>query len=219
MDNATQIMERNWQVYHQQQKVTALTGSHLAAYYLYHDLSPSRFSPGTKILEVGIGLGHAVREMEAHGCEVHVMDICQRAIETVQNVVARSYLHRDAHQLPSDYFDVIMHHLVTQHMSEADLRWQLPHVIRSLKASGKLHIQWAGSDVPGENDLRESIVGEEGLPDVQNTPSMMGGRMCRSEEHAIELIEHAGGRVVRVTDRRKWPQYASSWFSMEVERC
>jgi SAM-dependent methyltransferase len=170
------------------------------------------------VLEVGVGLGYAVREAVKRGCDVSALDICQRALDTVADVAAMKFLHREADRIPPSYFDLITHHLVTQHMSDTDLRWQLPHVIRSLRPTGRLHIQWAGSDVPGEDDLTESIIGVEGEPDVQNTPSMMGGRMVRSEAHARELIEEAGGTVVEITDRRKWQQYASSWFCMKVVR-
>jgi len=216
VDEATRIMERNWQLYHQQQKRTALTGSSLHAYYAFHGLGPEDYREGVRVLEVGVGLGVAAREAALRGSVVSALDICPRALETVADVTEKGYLHRDADLLPSDSFDLITHHLVTQHMSDTDLRWQLPHVIRSLKSTGRLHIQWAGSNVPGENDLAESIVGEEGDPDLQNTPSMMGGRMCRSEAHALHLIEEAGGRLVRITDRRSWPQFSSSWFSMMV---
>lgn len=211
-------MRENWQRYHQEQKVTALTGSGLDSYHRYHGLTPRSYAPGTVVLEVGVGLGRAVREAFKMGCRVSVLDICRRALETVNDVCDGLYLHEEIDKLPSDTFDLITHHLVTQHMSDGDLKDQLPHLIRALKPIGRLHIQWAGSDVPGENDLTDSIVGEEGKPDEINTPSMMGGRMVRSERHATELIEAAGGRVVRITDRRSWKQYASTWFSMEVAR-
>ena len=174
MDDATPIMEANWQAYHEQQKVTALTGSHLDSYCLYHGLFLADYHPGVRVLEVGVGLGHAVREAAARGCKVSVLDICPRALETVSDAIERGYLHRNVGDLPLAYFDLITHHLVTQHMSDTDLRWQLPALIASLRFTGRLHIQWAGSDVPGENDLAESIVGEEGKPDEQNTPSMIG---------------------------------------------
>ena len=218
MDDATRIMEGNWQAYHLERKTTALTGSTLRSYFSYHGLSHADFPADSRVLEVGVGLGHVVRELAAKGCRVWAFDICSEALSSVRDVTSGEYLHRLADSLPTGFFDIITHHLVTQHMSDVDLIWQLPHLIRSLKTTGHLHIQWAGSDVPGENDIAESIVGEEGHPEKQNTPSMMGGRMVRSESHAQELIENAGGLVVEVTDRRAWPNFASSWFSMKVVR-
>jgi SAM-dependent methyltransferase len=216
LDNATLEMQANWQKYHQEQKVTALTGSHVKDYCMFHGLDKSDFAPGVNVLEVGVGLGHASKEMTELRCKLFAMDICERALETVKPVTIGTFLHSEADHLPSNYFDLIIHHLVTQHMSDTDLKWQLPNLIRSLTSTGELHIQWAGSDVSGENDIEESIVGVEGEPDKQNTPSMMGGRMVRSVEHATELIEQAGGKVICITDTRKWPEFSSSWFSMKV---
>lgn len=218
MDEETRIMEDNWSEYHRQRKATALTGSTLRSYFTYHGLTDADFPSGAKVLEVGVGLGHVIRELTERGCDVRAMDICETALASVRSFTKGDYLHRLADSLPTGFFDIITHHLVTQHMSDTDLRWQLPHVIRSLKPTGRLHIQWAGSDVPGENDITESIVGEEGHPEKQNTPSMMGGRMVRTEQHAQDMIEEAGGRVIAVTDRRSWPNFSSSWFSMKVVR-
>jgi SAM-dependent methyltransferase len=218
MDAATLQMEKNWQRYHEEQKETALTGSHLANYSKYLGIPEHKFRKGLRVLEIGVGRGHATHEMARRGCVVSALDICERALQTVLDCTERGYLHRLAGALPSDSFDLAISHLVTQHMSEADIIWQFPHVFRSLTEHGRFVIQWAGSHVPGENNLPESIVGEEGTPHVQNTPSMMGGRMVRDPDYAALLVKACGGVMLDTRCRNEWPEYQSYWYVTEARR-
>jgi SAM-dependent methyltransferase len=218
VDDATRQMEAVWHGWHEQQLQGPLSGTHLSGYARYLGLDLDRLHAGVKVLEIGVGLGTATHEMAARGCEVSVLDICLRAIETVADCIKFGYLHREVKLLPSDHFDLAISHLVTQHMSEADILWQFPEVFRSLKSTGRFLIQWAGSNVPGEDNLKESIVGEEGQLHHPGLPGMKSGRMTRNPIYAHELIVRCGGRLVQTRCRFEWPEYKSYWYATEAAR-
>jgi SAM-dependent methyltransferase len=224
MDAGTIEAKEHWQRWHNEQKETALTGSTLDSYCHRLGLNRADFNRHRLILEIGVGRGHATREMVKLGNTVMAMDICPRALETAHKAGAyQVWLHENAAWLPSNMFDLAISHVVTQHMSEADILWQFPHVFRSLVSAGErppgiFVVQWAGSHVPGENNLTETIVGEEGQPTVQNTPSMLGGRMVRDPEYATKLVERCGGEVLNIRCRAEFPEFSSYWFVTECRR-
>ena len=218
MDWGTEAMEKFWAEMHAKGDGPALTGSSLANMCDVLGLPLRRFTPGLRLLEIGIGMGKATREMAARGVEVSAMDICNEALRKVSTVARGLHLHRDANELVSDTFDVATSLLVTQHMSETDVLWQFPHVLRSLKPEGRFIVQWAGSRIEGENDLPDTILGQYGPVDAITPVGMISGRMVRTEEHATALIERCGGTVLEVRGRREFPEFKSCWFVTECMR-
>lgn len=207
-----------WETIHENRTVTMLTGTTINAYARYHGLRGRSFSRGTRILEVGVGLGSATRALYRRGCEVSCLDISEKALASVLSLTKAGYLHAEADRLPSGHFALVIHHLVTQHMSDDDLRWQLPHLVRSLSPAGRMTIQWASSEIAGENDNQNAFLGEDWEPGVLTGPSLMGGRMVRSPEKAVRMIADAGGSVVEVKQIASWPDCKMVWFRTNVAR-
>ena len=157
------------------------------------------------VLEIGVGLGKDIIELNNLGINVYALDICEEAIEVVRNVVKGYWLHTALEGvLPSDFFDVGISHLVAQHMNDNDLRYQLKNVIRSLKLTGRLAIQYAQAKV--ENSVAQvDMLGAE----------MMGGVLRTINEMAV-LVENSGGCILQDTEIQKGPDW--TWRCIHIGR-
>ena len=201
----------HWAHFHNTKRAGALSGT---AFKRVVELFSLDVRPGMDVLNIGVGLGHCTRGFVAAGCNMYVMDICEEAVNKVANVTSGSFLHEKSSELPDSKFDLIYSFLVTQHMSEDDILLQFPNVIRSLKPGGKFYVQFAGSDRPGENNNPNHIVGKLGDKGV----SILGGRMVRSQDYAIALVERCGGKVVKAESLKKFPQRESYWYYLVVQK-
>ena len=200
-----------WRGYHEIGYTPALTGTAFAHMLKYYELEHILFKD-MNVLEIGVGLGLCVQGFHERGCNVFALDICQQAFHKIKEHIVGSYLHDNVEGLPHSFFDLIVSHLVTQHMSESDILKQFPAVIRSLKSSGSLRVQFAGSTIQEENNIKETIVG---MPE-DNKVSMLGGRMVRTSDYAIKLINKCGGTVTRISKLKHFPKYQSYWYWLEV---
>lgn len=209
-------IKKCWAAYHNTQDQGALTGTgfdYILEYYELRDF----LKTGMNVLEIGVGFGLGAKGFRDDGCAVSVMDICEEAFPPVRDIACATYLHENAHELPTGHFDLAISHLVTQHMAEEDILWQFPHVIRSLAPGGRFLVQFAGSDTKRENNVKETIVGHanDGLA---GKVSMLGGRMVRTEDYATDLIGECGGRVARVGGIIHYPKYKSYWYWLDVRK-
>lgn len=160
--------------------------------------------PGINALEIGVGLGKDIKELNDVGINVYALDICEEAIEVVKDIVKGYWLHSTLERLPSDFFDVGISHLVAQHMNDSDFGCQLKNVIRSLKSTGRLAIQYAQAKV--ENSVAQvDMLGAE----------MMGGVLRTTNEMAV-LVENSGGCVLQDKEMRRGPNWI--WRCIHVER-
>jgi len=170
------------------------------------------------MLEIGVGLGRATKEIHDLGVVVDTLDICNEALDRVVDFTRARYLHRDIENLSVDEYDLAVSLLVTQHMSDRDILWQFPRVFRSLNQKGRFVVQWAGSRIDGENDNHGTVLGEYGPVDGITPVGMISGRMVRSESHATSLIERSGGKVLEIRGRREFPEFKSCWFVTECRK-
>lgn len=207
----TDFNTNTWRGYHETGYVPALTGTSFKHMVQYYELENILFK-GMNVLEIGVGLGLCVQGFHSRGCNVFALDICEEAFHKIKNYIVDSYLHKNVEQLPEDFVDLAVSHLVSQHMSESDILKQFPAVIRSLRPSGTFRVQFAGSTIQEENNIKETIVG---LP-ADNKVSMLGGRMVRTSEYAIELVNKCGGTVTRTSSLKHFPKYQSYWYWLEV---
>jgi len=200
-----------WQGHHESGHVPALTGTSFEHVVRYYDLDGILFK-GMSVLEIGVGLGLCTKGFYERGCKVFALDICEEAFHRIGDYIVGGYLHASIEQLPEAFVDLAISHLVTQHMSESDILRQFPAVIKSLKPSGVFRVQFAGSDIAEENNVKETIVGKP----ADNKVSMLGGRMVRTPEYAEALVNRCGGKVIRTSGTRCFPKYKSYWYWMEV---
>lgn len=209
-------IKKHWERFHTERDGGALTGSTFKDINDFFNLS-SYIKKDAVVLNIGVGLGYATKYYSEAGCRVYALDISETALESVDQWTEEGFLHKNCDSLPTSMFDVAISHLVTQHMSEEDILFQFPNVIRSLKDTGILFVQFAGSDIMRENNISDTIVGN--LDDGENgVVSMLGGRMVRTPDYAASLINRCGGKVIYTSQLRRFPVYKSYWYYLKVSK-
>ncbi len=138
--------------------------------------------PGKVVLNIGIGLGYCTQDLVSQQAVVHVLDISTVALEKVKPIVAGTWLPGQLDELPSNYFDLAISHLVTQHMNDQDLRDQLQAVIRGLKPDGIFAMQFAFAK--SYNPATHYTVEDA-----------KGGGVCRTLCQMETLVNAGGGRL------------------------
>lgn len=119
--------------------LTGSKGEHVFAVHGLTDLLRS----GTRVLEVGVGLGTVTRALVNAGCEVTCVDISNRALKAVDGL-ASAFFSDDLFELvPRRAFDVAIHHLVAQHLHDSDLVRHIRLCCRALAPGGVLSMQIA----------------------------------------------------------------------------
>lgn len=211
METMIDFNTETWRGYHETGYVPALTGTAFVHMLKYYELENILFKD-MNVLEIGVGLGLCIQGFHSRGCNVFALDICEEAFHKIRDYIAGSYLHTNVENLPEGFVDLAVSHLVTQHMSESDILKQFPAVIKSLKSSGSFRVQFAGSTIPEENNIKKTIVG---MP-ADNKVSMLGGRMARTSDYATELVKKCGGTVTRTSTLKHFPKYQSYWYWLEV---
>ena len=162
------------------------------------------------VLCIGVGDGLQVRDMvEAGAREVHAADISERALDNVRQWVRRSFLHGCFDQMPSDYYDVVVSHLVAQHINNEALEHHLSNVIRALRATGTFYLQSAFS-----------LVGNEDHPDSEITRGMQeSGSVYRSYQFIDSIVAKHGGRIADVPKTFHFKRYPlMAWHGFKIQR-
>ncbi len=150
-----------------------------------------KLSEGAEALEIGVGSGRCTRDVIARGVRLSALDISPAALKKVEGLVVAGYLQ--ATGLPSDTFDVVFSHLVSQHMSDEDLVIQVEQVLRALKPSGVFAMQFASGRKKGQSLLMQQR-----------------GGVCRTLDDMRKLVAEVGGQVAwaakarQVTPRTLW---------------
>ncbi len=165
-----------------------------------------RLTPGSTVLNIGVGLGYCTKKLAAQGCRVSALDISEYALKKVESVCEGCYTHEKLDTLPSSYFDTAISNLVAQHMNNEDLFVQLFHVLRSLKSGGIFAIQFAYS-----LSRRFEISDESEV-------SQKGGGVCRSLGMIEQLIYRAGGDILLALNANVWPEAGSGWFVVHATK-
>jgi SAM-dependent methyltransferase len=158
-----------------------------------------------RILEIGVGGGEDVRQLRKIGCRVYALDITRAALERVKGSIKRGWL--DPADLPAGRFDLAISHLVTQHMSNADLERQIRHVLRSLKKGGLFALQFA--DHP--NGVTDDAYNE-------SLEHQQGGGVCRNLGMIEATVRKAEGRIAWVSAPIDFPDYGSRWFYVHIRK-
>jgi hypothetical protein len=146
-------IENFWDVSHKNSISLWLTGSdpnYIIQYYKLSDFLDSK----RKILNVGVGLGTCTNFYFKLGHEISAFDISKEALNRVRSFTHQTYLTSEIDLVPDGYFDLIIQHLVVQHMSYKDFATQFKHLIKKIdNRSGKYCIQFAtGLTLPNDTD-------------------------------------------------------------------
>ena len=132
------------------------------------------------ILNVGVGTGRCTKDLKDKGVkELHVLDITDAAIEKVKDIAVGYTTPQD---LPDNKFDLIISHLVVQHINDEELLFHLGHYLRSLKNAGFAALQF-----------RDTLEDKGG----QSFITQRSGRVCRSQLDMRNLIDKVGGKILK----------------------
>ena len=198
LESIQQWWDRCHQEYQDDGTKVFITGSSLDQYIEFLQLEDI-YGSAEKILEVGVGTCAATRHMYLEGKLLTLLDISDVALER-----AREYGNirnaRDIESLPADTHDLAISHLVAQHMNNDDLVYQLTYVIRSLKDTGILAIQYADAPTRNNNTL-----------DIEK-----GGGVLRNVPEMTALINAAGGRIKTILSARHFATTAAWWNGMHI---
>lgn len=168
-------IENFWDVSHKNNISLWLTGSdpnYIVDYYKLSDHLNSK----RKILNVGVGLGTCTNFYFKSGHEISALDISKEALNRVKSFTYHTYLTSEIDSIPDGYFDLIIQHLVVQHMSYLDFTLQFKELLKKIDSkSGKYCVQFAtGVTLP--NDTSDS------------TEICKGGGVLYSEDKIKSLL-------------------------------
>lgn len=147
-------------------------------------LGIGEISSSWNILVVGVGTGRCTRDMYELGCKnIDALDISELALENVKGVTQNRFLSES--DLPENNYDLVYSLHVAQHMSNKHLKIQLYKLIRSLKPSGLLAIQFI--DAPDDNPTTSR-------EDSEVMQKM--GAVVRTPEFVEDLVNQCGASVI-----------------------
>ena len=175
----------NWDRAHQEQDITALTGTGLDA-HLTTLGAKDLLTPETDLLCIGVGTCYWVEEAVGRARVVWGLDVSPQARERMPE---GANFTTDPEDLPSDYFDLALSLWVAPHMTNHDLQEQLCEVIQSLKPGGILAIHY--KEPINDHELLDN---REGAEDEWRVASSAG--MKRRRDYFDQMVCWAGGRVV-----------------------
>lgn len=202
IDSATDL-KQFWELAHVSRAHLWISGTPPKEIYERLNIKELIDTKGLSILNVGVGEGYCERDLVERGHLVDALDVCDSAIIKVVGFVRQGYLA--SQDLPGMSYDLIIHHLVAQHMTHDNLRDQLTHLLRALKRDGLLAMQFASSQ--SNSDLVVS--------DVQKEVVMSGG-ILRSKDFMKDLIENCEGSVVELFDREAWTNSDCLYVSAHI---
>lgn len=188
-----------WNEQHRNKNRHYLTGTSTDKYveFLGIDLSGKK-----KILEIGVGLGIATKELAAMGHEVTGWDISEVALANAAEWLTESYRPHEYHKCKSNKFDLAICYLVAQHMNDNDLSELLHQVCRVLKSTGMLAIQFADGPV---YNAHTAIL------------QRIGGCL-RSNHKMSDMAKEAGFEIILDIFEKNWEHTDNSWKGYWLRR-
>lgn len=171
---------------------------------VWKSLMIDNFVVGTsKILNVGVGLGNCTREMSKRGVVPHVLDISRTALNSVKDIVEKAWLPNQLCELPENYFDLAISHLVAQHMCDDDLIEQIKWILHGLKPDGFYAIQTA-------------FPRKKGYEFCENFAAQKWGAVMRSYNHTRDLIKKSGGQIAWIDIILDKTEFDGGWFGIHI---
>ena len=198
-----------WNTKHEINVTKGLTGSHLQEYMIYMNIKKF-IKKDNKVLNIGVGLGYCTKELVDEGMLVDVLDISEKAIEKVKGITQSQFLTTDLEKLPKGKYDLVISHLVNQHMNDKDLINQIKHVLPSLKKDGVFAMQFAfveGVDYEAEHDNLETLHRQQ------------TGGVIRLLSNMEKIVEKSKGRISWISDvRHHNPPITSKWQYIHIQK-
>lgn len=192
-----------WDACHQRNDQHFLTGS--SGFQIWKNLQvEDKVRKGIRVLNIGVGLGHCTRDLVSTGCKVDALDISPVALRRVAPIVEHIWLPDQFDEMPEGVYDLVLSHLVTQHMPTSDLEKQVQYIVKGLTPTGLFAMQFS-SWLPG---VHAEV----------STKNIKSGGMCYSQVEMQGIIERCGGHVQKMAKIYEFPAKGSSWSIVHITK-
>ena len=181
-----------------------LTGSKFNEVWSKMNIS-NILKPNLNILNIGVGLGYETIELSKKEVIIDVLDISKNAVNRVKDITRNQYISTDIENLPIEEYDIVVSHLVSQHMNNEDLDKQIKYVIRGLKKDGVFAMQFAFG---GENEFNE--------PNIIN--KQMQGHVFRTFPEMENIVTDNGGYIIWKSDEIRFSHTKIKWYYVHIKR-
>ena len=202
-----------WEKAHRENIVNWLSGCGVDEVWNRLDIM-NQLIPNIKILIIGVGLGNETRELSKHHVIIDVLDISETALERVKDITRNQYSSSNISNLPINEYDVVVSHLVSQHMDDDGLNEQIKYIVRSLKSDGIFAMQFAFID-----DDQESLNELERVyRNVRELDVQLKGFMFRTLFEMKDIIKNNGGYVSWVSEVRIFSHTPIKWYYIHIKK-
>jgi len=151
------------------------------------------------MLNVGVGTGLCTREFFLFGINIDVLDICDEAIRKVSDVITTGYLK--AEELPTNVYDLVVSHLVAQHISDEELLLQIICFLRALKPNGIIAMQFVDC---------------EGAPRDYSVEAQRKGGVLRSKKEVENIISKTNGKILKWIGPKRFSHTPTIWYGVYI---
>ena len=194
-----------WELAHKDKSHLWLSGTPPSEVFERLKISECLKKRHLNILNVGVGEGYCTSALAKLGHYVDVLDISLNALANVENFTENQFV--SSSDLSSGKYDLILHHLVAQHMSHQDLSTQLRHLVGSLNSEGLIALQFVSSS---KND--------QFITEDDDLSAQMHGGVFRSTQFITKIVESCGGIVNNVHTMESWHNSDAVFQTIHVKR-
>lgn len=204
----TTDMKGFWEDAHIQDKKYELTGSSAEGVLKFLNITDKMIRDSKTCLVIGVGFGHETYFFAKNGLQVSVLDISSKALKRVAQITQKQYLPDQLPEVPSDHFDLIVSHLVTQHMNNKDLADQINNCIRALKPDGTFAMQFSSRRKTNSDNMNQPI----------RASDQMAGFVCRSPRFMESLVRKNGGKITWQSWPIYFPHIRLHWYGVHIKK-
>lgn len=180
-----------WDEMHSQNNKMFLAGSSFDD--VMNDLNIPEIHTDTNVLLIGVGMGYELHGLYEITKKIDVMDISKVALERSAHLSRNQFMTSEITELIQYKYDLVISHLVTQHMTDCDLELQLYHVIRALKYNGVFAMQFATD----HDEKRSSYL-------IHSIESQKAGTVFRSLKEIEKYVDENSGYIDWVSPEKKF---------------
>ena len=197
LQNASTLQEF-WNESHKTQNLRWLTNSNPESELEFLDFDLNKSSQ-TRILVVGVGTGSTANYLADRFKFVDAIDISEIALQNLSPKIKYRFTTNNYNLIPDRKYDVVLHHLVAQHMSTKELLLQIIELEKKLDFFGEIRMQIASSVLEDRNDIEE-------LEENQRI-----GKVLRSPEKLVSEITSKTNLKVRIEKTKLISNWEEGW--------
>lgn len=212
-------LEAHWAAQHRQQNRYWLSHTTPSEVLTFHDVARMLVEPGRRVIDVGVGTGVMAAYLRSTGTVDRLLcvDLVPEAQSAVAEFCDQFTLTSELQSCRPFGADLAVCHLVTQHCDDDAVVALLAGLLRNLKPTGILSVQFAAPYMATMEAYPQKQVAKGHEP-VQKTLDE-GLLKLRWASDFEQLVHKAGGQVQRyVAHKTHWKEGAIRWHVCHVKR-